>query len=380
MKITCKQQDLAKGLSTVGHAVSSRTTLPILSHILLATEGDQLRLSATNLDIGITCHIPAQVAEEGVTTVPAKLFTDLVSNLPPATVELTLPAEGQSLKVTCLRSQSTVRGMDPADFPAIPTAEGSEAPVLLDANELREMITQTTFAAATDDARPVFTGVLERVQENTLTFAAADSFRLAVRREPLPGDAAPGDVLIPARTLKELASILPAEGTVKMVVTPNRNQVLFEAEGVNLVSNLIAGQFPNFEAILPKSHATRATINTAEFRQAAKRASLFARDNSRIVRMRIDPGENDGMTPGSVTIQAAADDSGETMESLVAAVDGPGLEVIFNVQYLTDVLGVISTEDVALELNTPQQAGAVKPNGSSGGEYVYIIMPMHNTR
>jgi DNA polymerase III subunit beta len=380
MKITCKQQDLAKGLSVVGHAVSTRTTLPILSHILLATEGDQLRLSATNLDIGITCHIPAQVKEEGMTTVPAKLFTDLITNLPPASIELALAVETQSLKVSSQRSQATIRGMDPADFPAIPSAEGGEPPVILDTATLREMINQTTFAAATDDARPVFTGVLARVQSNTLTFASADSFRLALRRESLPGASTSGDVLIPARALNELARILPAEGSVHMLVTPNRNQVLFEAEGIKLVSSLIVGQFPNFEAILPKSYATRAAINTADFRQAAKRVALFARDSSNIVRLRIDAGENGGITPGTVTLAANADDLGDAMEPLVAAVDGAGLEVIFNVKYLTDVLAVIDTEEVALELNSSDKPGVVKPNGASGGDYLYIIMPMHNAR
>ncbi|PWT74360.1 MAG: DNA polymerase III subunit beta [Chloroflexi bacterium] len=380
MKITCKQQDLAKGLTVVGHAVSTRTTLPILSHILLATEGDQLRLSATNLDIGITCHVPAQVKEDGITTVPAKLFTDLITNLPPASIELSLAVDTQSLKVSSQRSQATIRGMDPADFPAIPSAEGGEPPVILDTATLREMINQTTFAAATDDARPVFTGVLARSQSNTLTFASADSFRLALRREPLPGAATSGDVLIPARALNELARILPAEGSVRMLVTPNRNQVLFEAEGIKLVSSLIVGQFPNFEAILPKSYATRAAINTADFRQAAKRVALFARDSSNIVRLRIDAGENGGITPGTVTLAANADDLGDAMEPLVAAVDGAGLEVIFNVRYLTDVLAVIDTEEVALELNSPDKPGVIKPNGASGGDYLYIIMPMHNAR
>ncbi|HKT37420.1 MAG TPA: DNA polymerase III subunit beta, partial [Ktedonobacterales bacterium] len=218
MKLTCKQQDLAKGLSIVSHAVSTRTTLPILSHILVATEGDAVRLSATNLEIGITCRVPANVKEEGTTTVPARLFTDFVNSLPPAGVDLALQPESQSLKVSGQRSQATIRGMDPSEFPSIPAAEGSETPVILDAKELREMIAQTTFAAATDDARPVFTGVLARVHGGELIFAAADSFRLAVRRTALPGEAADGDVLIPARTLGELAKILPAEGMVRMVV------------------------------------------------------------------------------------------------------------------------------------------------------------------
>jgi DNA polymerase-3 subunit beta len=385
VKLTCTQQDLAKGLSTVSHAVSTRSTLPILSHILLATDGDRVRLSATNLEIGITCWVPAKVQEEGTTTVPARLITDFVNSLPGGGVDLTLQPNNQSLKLSGQRSQATIRGMDPSEFPSIPSAAGDESAVTLDAAELREMIGQVAFAAATDDARPVFTGVLARVKENAFTLAAADSFRLAVRTAALPVGATPGDVLIPARTLSELARILPGEGSVQMVVTPNRNQVLFHAEGVDLVSNLIAGQFPNYEAILPKSHATRAVLSTNEFRQAAKTASLFARDSSNIVRLRVEPGQGDNLTPGSVTLQAQAEELGDTTTTLNASVDGSGLEIIFNVKYLTDVLAVIDAPEVWLDLNSPQHPGVVQPpqkadEQGGAGAYTYVIMPMHNTR
>jgi DNA polymerase III subunit beta len=379
VKLTCTQQDLAKGLSVVSHAVSTRTTLPILSHIQVTAEDDTVRLSATNLEIGITCKVPANVQEEGRTTVPARLFTDFINSLSEGNVEMTLASESHSLKVSGRPSQATIRGMDPAEFPTIPAAEGGETPVKLSAAALKAMIAQTAFAAATDDARPVFTGVLAEVRDTTLTFAAADSFRLAVRSDTVEGEPAAGDVLIPARTLTELAKVLPAEDeTVTMVVTPNRNQVLFETDGIKLVSNLIAGQFPNYKAILPKSHATRATLPTTEFRQAAKTASLFARDSANIVRLKIEPGEG-GMTPGSVTLQATAEEVGDTTTTLNAAVDGNGLEIIFNVKYLTDVLAVVETPDVALEVNSPQQPGVIKPIGGAG-DYTYVIMPMHSTR
>src|SRR5579859_771518 len=264
VKITCKQQDLAKGLSLVSHAVSTRTTLPILANILMTTDNERIRLSATNLEIGVTCWVPATIHTEGTTTLPARLLTDFVNTLPPGSVDLALqPGGGQTVKVSMQRTATNIRGMDPAEFPAIPSAEGSETPVALDAAELRGMIAQVAFAAATDDTRPVFTGVLARIDDNTLTFAAADSFRLAVRTAALPAAGggvatAVGDVLIPARTLSELGRILPDEGTVEMYITPNRNQVLFHTTDVDLVSNLISGQFPNFGAILPKTHATRA--------------------------------------------------------------------------------------------------------------------------
>jgi DNA polymerase-3 subunit beta len=383
VKLSCKQQDLAKGLSIVGHAVSTRSTLPILSHILLATDGDGLRLSATNLEIGITCRVPATVQTEGQTTVPARLFSDFVNSLAPANVDLTLQPDSQNMKVVGQRSQATIRGMDPSEFPSIPSADAEEAAVTLDCAELRSMIALTAFAAATDDARPVFTGVLARIQGSRLTFAAADSFRLAVARTDLPtADAPAGDVLIPARTLTELARVLPAEGSVQMRVTPNRNQVLFQASDVLLVSNLIAGQFPNFDAILPKSRSTRTAPDTAEVRQSAKTAALFANTSANIVRLKVDSGEAGGLTPGSLTLEATAEEMGDTTSTLPASVDGPGLEIIFNVKYLTDVLGVIDTPTVALEFNSPQQPGVVKPipNGDNDDKYVYVIMPMHNAR
>lgn len=381
MKFTCKQQDLAKSLSTVGHAVSTRTTLPILSNILLTAEGDRLRFSATNLEIAITCWMPATIQEEGTTTAPARLLTDFVNTLSPTDVKLELQQGNQSLKVSGQRSQATIRGMDPSEFPTLPSGDTGEQAVTLDAAELREMIGEVAFAAATDDARPVFTGVLARVRDERLTLASADSFRLAVATTELPGAPNMADVLIPARALTELARILPAEGEAHMMVTPNRNQVLFRAGDVEMLSNLIAGQFPNFEQIVPKSHSTRVTLPTDQFRQAAKTATLFARDSANIVRLKVEGGEPGGLTPGVVTIQATAEEVGDTTNTIEeAAVDGAGMEVIFNVKYVTDVLAVLDTPQVALELNSPQAPGVIRPVGAQGEKYTYVIMPMYNTR
>src|SRR5690348_16449642 len=233
VKITCKQQDLSRGLSIVSHAVSSRSTLPILANILLVTDQGRLKLSATNLEIGINCWVDAQIEEEGTTTVPAKLITDFVNSLPQASVEMTLTEETNTLNVKSQRSSANIKGMDASEFPQIPSNEGGEPPVLLDAVQLKEMIAEVAFAAADDDSRPVLTGVLVQVSDAKLTFAAADAFRLAVRVADLPGDDHPrGDILIPARTLTELARILPGEGPVEMIVTPNRSQVLFHTSKI----------------------------------------------------------------------------------------------------------------------------------------------------
>jgi DNA polymerase-3 subunit beta len=379
VKITCKQQDLSRGLSAVSHAVSSRSTLPILSNILLATDHDRLKLSATNLEIGINCWVDAQIHEEGTTTVPAKLLTDFVSSLPQAPVDITVAEGSNTLNVKSQSNNANVKGMDASEFPLIPSAEGGEPPVVLDAVLLKEMIAEVAFAAADDDSRPVFTGVLVQVGDEKITFAAADAFRLAVRVAPLPGDDHPrGDILIPARTLTELARILPAEGPVEMIVTPNRSQVLFHTAQLDLVSRLIDGTFPNFRQIIPKEHTTRAVLETKQFAESVKRAALFARDSSNITRIKINPGENDGLEPGSLTVEATAEDLGDNTDTINAAVDGPELQIIFNVKYLADVLAVIGTPEVALEASSATKPGVVRPVGAD--DYTYVIMPMHINR
>jgi len=379
VKITCKQQDLSRGLSAVSHAVSGRSTLPILANILLATDHGRLKLSATNLEIGINCWVEAQIEEEGTTTVPAKLITEFVNSLPPASVEMTLAEETNTLNIKGQRSSANIKGMDASEFPQIPSNEGGEPPVLLEAAQLKEMIDQVAFAAAEDDSRPVLTGVLVQVSDEKLTFAAADAFRLAVRVADLPGDGHPrGDILIPARTLTELARILPAEGQVEMIVTPNRSQVLFHTPTLDLVSRLIEGSFPNFRQIIPKESTTRAVVETKEFAAAVKSASLFARDSSNIARVKINPAGEDGQGTGELTIEATAEDLGDNVSTVNAAVDGPELQIIFNVKYLADVLNTISTQEVALEASSATKPGVLRPVGPN--DCTYVIMPMHVNR
>lgn len=379
MKITCKQQDLSRGLSAVSHAVSSRSTLPILGNILLATDHGRLKLSATNLEIGINCWVDAQIEEEGTTTVPAKLITDFVSSLPAASVEMTVPEGSNTLSIKSLRSSANIKGMDASEFPQIPSNEGGEPPVLLEAAALKEMIASVAFAAADDDSRPVLTGVLVLVSSEKITFAAADAFRLAVRVAELPGNDHPrGDILIPARTLTELSRILPAEGAVEMIVTPNRSQVLFHTGSLDLVSRLIEGAFPPFQQIIPKESTTRAVVETKEFAAAVKSASLFARDSSNIARVKINAPGEEGQETGAITIEATAEDVGDNVSTVNAAVDGPGLQIIFNVKYLGDVLATINTPEVVLEASSPTKPGVLKPVGPD--DNTYVIMPMHINR
>jgi len=377
VKITCKQQDLSRGLSVVSHAVSSRSTLPILANILLSTDNGRLRLYATNLEIGINCWIDADVHEEGTTTVPAKLITDLVNSLPQAPVDISVPEDSHTMNVKSLRSSANIKGMDPSEFPLSPNTEGSDPAIVIDAAQLKEMISEVAFAAADDDSRPVLTGVLVQVSTGKLTFAAADAFRLAVRASSLTDDAVlRNDILIPARTLTELSRILPSEGSVSMIVTPNRSQVLFHSENIDLLSRLIEGTFPNFRQIIPKDHTTRAVVETKEFAAAVRSVAPFARDSSNIARIKINGGG--GAEPGALTIEATAEDVGDNVSTINAAVDGPEQQIIFNVKYLAEVLAVVDTPEIALEVTSAARPGVVRPVSSA--DYTYVIMPMSTNR
>ncbi len=373
MQITCQQPELSRALAIVSHAVSTRSTLPILSHILLSAAEDRLELSATNLEIGIHCWIEARVREAGTITVPAKVMTDFVSSLPAVEAELTVAHDADSIHVKSTRSSATIRGMDATEFPIIPDAENGADPITLEAAQLKKVIAEVAFAAAQDDARPVLTSVLVRVRNEQMMLASSNGFCLATRTLPLPGhDEARDDLLIPARTLQELARILPSTGDVQMIVTPNRNQVLFHTEQIDLVSRLIEGTYPNVYSILPKDYTTRAVVTTKEFAAALKSVVPFAQDSSNITHLKINGHEN--TAGGTLTIEASTEEIGTNVSHIDAAIDGPPQELLFNIRYLASVLSVIDTPEVVLEVTSKTRPGLLRPPGAIDAQYV--IMPM----
>ncbi|MCW5883310.1 MAG: DNA polymerase III subunit beta [Anaerolineae bacterium] len=376
MRVTVKQEHLARGLDIVSRAVSSRSTLPILGNILLATDGGRLRLSATNLEIGINCWIGARVDDEGATTVPARLFTDLVKSLPPDQVSLEYVERNKTLNLRCMRDEAHIKGIDAADFPTVPTYEENGG-LQLDADTFRQMVEQVSFAAAVDDSRPILTGVSAKFEPNKLTLAATDGFRLSVRTAELEhGLAQPLNVIIPARALAELARIAAdQEEPIAVSIARNRNQILFHLANVDLVSQLIDGNFPDYNQIVPKSHNTRAVVDTRAFLAAAKRAALFARDGANIIRVKLEPGE--GSELGQMTVSAVSTEYGDNVSQVDAAIEGQSLEIAFNAKYLQDALSVMDAQQVNVEMGTPSSPGVFKP---PSGDFTHIVMPMHISR
>ena len=371
MKLSVMQENLARGLSVVSRAVSSRSTLPVLANVLLKTEDAGLKLTATNLEIGITYWVPGKIETDGATTVPAKLLTDLVNSLPSGDrVDLELTT-GESLHIRCGRFETHVKGIDADEFPAIQTA-GERPTTRIAQNVLRRALSETAFAAASDEARPILTGVLAKFEGDQLTLAAADNYRIAVKTIPILDAVPETSVVIPARALNELARVLSdVDDPVDVILAAARNQVLFHLEGVDLVSRLIDGQFPNYQQVVPTSHTTRAILDREELLRAVRPAALIAHESANIVKLQVG---GDGET--GITVSANAE-VGDHVGQVEASVEGDGTTIAFNARYLADVLTNVDADQFALELNGPLSPGVFKPVGDD--HYVHVVMPVRTT-
>jgi DNA polymerase-3 subunit beta len=373
MRVSCLQENLNRGLGMVGRAVAVRSTLPVAQNILMVAEGSRLKLVATNLEMATTCWVGAKVEEEGSITVPARVLTEFVNSLPNELIDIEMPASGRTVQFSCGRFQAHVNGIDAADFPPIPDVEGGIT-VEIGADALREGISRVSLAAATDESRPVLTGISAEFEDEKFVLAAADGFRLAVYRMPL-AKAVEGKttVIIPARTLNEVNRLLgDQEEAVVITVNGQKSQALFRLQSAEVVTQLVQGTFPNYSQVIPKKYDTRAVVDVGEFTRVAKMCSVFARDASNIVRLLVAPGPE--MKPGKVTITAQAEEVGGNTGDIDALVDGGEAKIAFNVKYVVDVLAVIRQSQVALEVTTPSSPGVIRPIGSDN--YVHVIMPM----
>jgi DNA polymerase-3 subunit beta len=370
VKLSVMQENLARGLSVVSRAVSNRS-LPVLTNVLLKTEDGGLKLTATNLEIGITYWVPGKIEVDGATSVPARLLNDLVNSLPgsePISLEL---GEGETLHIRAGRFESNVKGIPAEDFPTVQTA--GERPITRVAQKvLRQALDETAFAAASDEARPILTGVLAKFEGDQLTLAAADNYRIAVKTITVLDAVEETSVVIPARALSELSRILSdTDEPVSIVLAHSRNQLLFHIDGIDLVTRLIDGQYPNYQSVLPASHATRAVLDREELLRAVRPAALIAHESTNIVKLGVGlDGEP------AITVSANAE-IGDHVGRVEAAVEGDGTTIAFNARFLADVLEKVHAEQFALELNGPLSPGVFKPIGDD--RYVHVVMPLRTT-
>lgn len=373
MKISVLQENLAKGLSIVTKVVDSNPTLPVLKNVLLEADGSRLKLAATNLQTSITMWIGAKVDTPGSITLPANTLKDLVSNLSPERVDIQLDSAIQTVHVRCGATNSNIKGISAEEFP--PITHGSGADITLTGATLEEMINQTAFAAAKEDNRPILTGVFTELEDDNITMAAADGYRLAVRRGKLvtPIDT-PTNVVIPAKALMEVARIIDDnDDEVGISLPSERDIVTFHLQNVDVSSQILDGRFPDFSAIIPTTYVTSTTMYTDDLLKACRRAQIFARDSANSGRLYVVPAKGPS-EPGEVQIIGKSAERGDLDGMLDASVEGEPLDINFNIEYLIDVLKVINQERVIFQSNGAENPGVIKPEGRE--DFVHVIMPM----
>ena len=371
MKVTCLQENLARGLQIAGRAVSTRGSLPILGNVLLRTENGRLKLTATNLEVGINVWVPAKIDDEGSITVPAKLFTDFVNSLPPGPAELSLNVRTKTVHLKSGPYEANFKGMDADEFPIIPVAP-DKVTTRLTKSTLRRMIGEVAFVATTDDSRPVLTGVLTTFEGDKITMAAADPYRLSVRTGSLLQKVDTKlEVIIPARSLLEVQRIIDdSEDPVDIFVTPNGSQVIFHTDEADLVSRVIEGQFPNYRQVIPSAKAaTTIVAQREELLQATRLASLFARDSANMLRFQVDPAAQPPLV-----ISANAAEVGDNTAKVDATVSGQNTTIAFNSRFIADALGSLTAPEIKLELGGPLAPGVVKIVGDES--YLHVVMPL----
>ena len=404
MRLSCLQENLSRGLGFVASAVPARTTYPVMQNVLIATDNARLKLSATNQEIAISTWIGAQIDEEGTVTVPARLLTEFTNSLPAERVDLRYTEQPVGMSVQCARFSAQINGAPANEFPPIPTVDSGVAG-RVDTKVLTDAIRHVGIAAATEDSRPVLTGVKVEITGDKFTFAAADGFRLGVYNgrliEPLSQDV---EFIIPAKALSEVSRLAGNQpDPVEFTVTDPPSQALFRLNNIEVVANLLQGTFPNYAQLVPTQFENRTVVYLEEFIRATRAASIFARDGSGIVRLMINAANDATNDAGDDAASDAADDAasdaaddaasdavnkesgkmlvlsraeevGENQGEIDAKIEGGEAKIAFSSRYLTEVLNVLETNQVALETNSPSSPGVIRPVGDD--KYVHVVMPI----
>ena len=371
MKFTVSRKTLFDAVGIVGHAVSGRSSLPILSHILLQSADTQLRISATDLEISISMVIPALIQSEGGLTAPSRLLNELLGTLPEREVSLSVNPSF-SVRVQCELSDYKLNGLPSGDYPKLSEIRNADE-FVISQKTLRDMIRKTIFAVSTDESRPILTGIQMDLQEDTVSFVATDTHRLAIGKAPVKSGQGKRLVIIPSRAMNELNKLMEdIEGDVKVSITANMIQFI-TPKGISLISRLIEGQFPNFERVIPTGSTRRLTLQTNQMLRSVKRANILARDNAmRVVLRTTSTNEN-------MTITAESNTNGEAYEEVEVVYTGEDVETAFNSKYLLELLNVIDAESFTLELTDPLKPGLIRPirdNAEDGSDYFCVLMPM----
>lgn len=363
MKVTLTQENLAKALTLVGRTVATRATLPVLSNVLLVAADGRLKLSATDLEIGVSTLVGGQVETEGSITVPARLLSDFVSNNRDPKIELS--AKETTLHLKSEHFEANINGIEASEFPSIPQIK--DQPTISIENKIfTEAIKQVIIAPATDDTRPILAGVLFSFKGDELKLVATDSYRLAEKKITLKKKAEPAEVIVPSRSLNELLRILTSDNAEEVAVSISENQILFMVGETQIVSRIIEGSFPAYEQIIPKNQPTEAVVDVEEMVGIVKMAALFARESANNIKLTFSKNQ---LLAKSMSAQV-----GENTSTMSAEVTGAEIEIAFNAKYLLDFLGVVGEKNVRISVGDRLSPGMIHP--AKATDYLYVIMPL----
>jgi len=380
LRATSPRKELFEGIQTVGKAVATRSSLPILTHVRIAAKDGKVSMMATDLEMWMEHTLPGVgITEDGAATAPARNFTELLAAMPDADVSVTVEDETNTLHLRCLKANYKLLGLSADEFPLLPQVK-EDSRFVMDRETLRDAIKQTIFATSTDETRAILTGVLVVFQGDSLRLVATDTHRLAVRDCPVKEGSGSASAIVPSRAMNELLRIIGNEEG-EVVVTLSGNQIQFQIENgkgdekadgskTTLISRLIDGQFPNYERVIPAQATKTLTVERAPLAAAVKRASIVARDSaSRVVLRTTEDGDK-------LTITAESGSVGNAYEEVEVAREGDDspVEIAFNAKYLADVLGVLDTEGLHIELTEPLRPGVIRPTDTA--DYLCVLMPM----
>ena len=382
MKISCTQENLNHGLFVVSHLATKGASLPILNNVLVQVRDKTITFSTTNLEIAISCTVRGKIEEDGDFTIQSRLLADYVGLLPKEPIDLTAPNEAkpgqdQILSVKCKNHTTKIKGQPAADFPLIPQVK-KENPYAVEYEEFRKAVSQVIFAVSTSETRPEIGGVFFGFTDGVLTLAATDSYRLAERSLPLQLKSAKREqkVIVPVQTLQELLRILGSfkdpsaladVSTIEIFLV--ENQILFSFAGIELVSRLIDGQYPDYQQIIPQRSNTQATLDVSDFVKAAKTTSLFARSGIYDVSVEFLPKQKE------VVISSTNTQLGESIARLGGEMSGDDGKMVLNYRYLLDGLQNSNADQVEVDLVDASNPCVIKPVGKDAN-YLYIIMPI----
>lgn len=360
MKLKVQKDILLNGIQSVQNIITSRTTLPILSNILIETQQNNLRLTATDLDIGISCVIPVDTQEAGAITIPAKRFNDIIKELPADTIDIT-SKKNNLVIIETQTCQFKIMGLAREEFPKLPEFKDKEA-IKLEQAALKQMLTLTSFAVLLDETRYILNGILLKINKNRLALVATDGKRLAITERVLSQDTGRDiSIIVPIKTIHELNRNLAEGGELSLVL--GENQALFDLGNCTIISRLIEGEFPDYQQVIPAASETKIRVERNAFLLAVRRAALLSTPDYQAVKLEVFKNK--------LVVSKSTPDVGESREEVPIEYQGKEIAIGFNPSYLIDVLKNLIDEKMEFEITDSEKPGVIRING-----YIYIVLPM----